>query len=307
MTHQSFKISASASTVVTPNWRTLRLAWVEARPVVQVIFQLRLVVGALLAAGGLSGVTWGTMMTGASAWLFLTWSVYLVNGAADIVEDRSNGSNRPIARDDLSSVTAGRLAMLLGTLGLLFAAGVSERFFVLALLLLVLGWVYSTGPAPLKNTVAGVQVAVVGAGIVTYLAGMNAAGIPVNSAMLVFAVAMSAWMGIGGLAKDLSDIEGDRDAGRRTLPLIWGDRGAKIVVGLGAGAVGVAFVTGALICAPGLLGAACLVLAGGLGLAVSALGRWSVGNRSRRRLPYRVFMITQYSTHLLVLTDLVAW
>ncbi|MFC7648937.1 UbiA family prenyltransferase [Streptosporangium lutulentum] len=101
--------------------------------------------------------------------------------------------------------------------------------------------------------------------------------------MLVFAVAMSAWMGIGGLAKDLSDVAGDRAAGRHTLPLLWGERRAKLAIATAATAVGAAFFLAALTVAPGLLFVAGLVLTGSVVLAVVALGRWSKGDRVAQR------------------------
>ncbi|MDP9850008.1 UbiA family prenyltransferase [Streptosporangium lutulentum] len=305
MTQPMYKVNTGIRPTSVINGRTVRLAWIEARPAVQVIFQLRLLAGALIGAGALADVSWKVMAVGAVTWLLLTWSAYLLNGAADVVEDESNGSTRPIARGDLAAITGGRLAILLAAVGLTLSVAVSERFFLLALLLLVLSWAYSTGPAPLKNTVAGVQVAVVGAGLVTYLAGINAAGVPLADTVLVFAVAMSAWMGIGGLAKDLSDVAGDRAAGRHTLPLLWGERRAKLAIATAATAVGAAFFLAALTVAPGLLFVAGLVLTGSVVLAVVALGRWSKGDRVAQRRPYRIFMITQYSGHLSVLSELV--
>ncbi|WP_196467646.1 UbiA family prenyltransferase [Planomonospora sp. ID91781] len=305
MTHPVYKIEAAVRPAAVISGRAVRLSWTEARPAVQVIFQLRLFAGALIGAGAPADVSWGVMAAGAAAWLLLTWSAYLLNGAADVVEDQSNGSTRPIARGDLSALTGGRLALLLGALGLSLAAALSERFFLLALLLLVLSWAYSTGPAPLKNTVAGVQVAVVGAGLVTYLAGISAAGVPVTGTVLVFAVAMSAWMGIGGLAKDLSDVAGDRAAGRHTLPLLWGERRAKLAIAAAAVAVGGSFLAAALAVAPVLVPAAALVLAGSAALAAVSLGRWSTGDRRAQRRPYRLFMLTQYSAHLTVLAEVV--
>ncbi|MFJ2031740.1 UbiA family prenyltransferase [Streptosporangium sp. NPDC087985] len=305
MTESMYKLNATVRPTGAINGQAVRLAWSEARPAVQVIFQLRLLTGALVGAGALADVSWGAMAAGAAAWLLLTWSTYLLNGAADVVEDQSNGSTRPIARGDLDALTGGRLATLLGAAGLSLSAVVSERFFLLALLLSVLSWAYSTGPAPLKNTVAGVQVTVVGAGLLTYLAGINVAGGSLTETVLVLAVAMSAWMGIGGLAKDLSDVAGDRAAGRHTLPLLWGERGARLAIATAATVVGTAFLTAALTLAPGLLPVAGLVLAGSLVLAAVALGRWSEGDRAARRRPYRIFMITQYAAHLTILLQLV--
>ncbi len=116
---------------------------------------------------------------------------------------------------------------------------------------------------------------------------------------------MSAWMGIGGLAKDLSDVEGDRAAGRRTLPLLWGERRAKSAIAVAAVTVGGSFLAAALTVAPALVPAAALVLAGSAALAAVSVGRWSTGDRGAQRRPYRLFMLTQYSAHLAVLAEVV--
>jgi len=71
--------------------RSLSLCLVEARPVVQVIFLARFVCAAL------PGPFSGRVALGAVSWLFAVLAVYLANGVTDIVEDRHNGSTRPIA------------------------------------------------------------------------------------------------------------------------------------------------------------------------------------------------------------------
>src|SRR5690606_12358188 len=79
-------------TTVVPDQRSLRLAWSEARPAVQGIFQLRLLSGILIGAGGLTAVDWTIAVATALSWLLVTWSIYLINGVADQAEDVSNGS-----------------------------------------------------------------------------------------------------------------------------------------------------------------------------------------------------------------------
>ncbi|MFC7648936.1 hypothetical protein ACFQX6_57265 [Streptosporangium lutulentum] len=107
MTQPMYKVNTGIRPTSVINGRTVRLAWIEARPAVQVIFQLRLLAGALIGAGALADVSWKVMAVGAVTWLLLTWSAYLLNGAADVVEDESNGSTRPIARGDLAAITGG--------------------------------------------------------------------------------------------------------------------------------------------------------------------------------------------------------
>jgi 4-hydroxybenzoate polyprenyltransferase len=118
---------------------------------------------------------------------------------------------------------------------------------------------------------------------------------------------MILWVGlVGSPTKDLSDVAGDAAAGRRTIPALYGEVMAKRMVA--ALALGLAMTFCALATQVDLLllwpGAGLLIGAGAM--AVVCLGGFSDGVRSRRRLPYRVFMMTQYLTHLTAIVGLTA-
>jgi 4-hydroxybenzoate polyprenyltransferase len=277
----------------------LRLAWQEARPVVQLIFMLRFLAGVALGRGEGGAVVDLSLIPAAVSWLAATWAIYLLNGVADTVEDRANGSARPIARGDLPARSAAALVWLLCVVGLCVAAFVSKTHVVLVALLLGIGWAYSMGPRPLKNNMVGFVFAVTALGLLTYLAGWHAtaAGIP-GGALLLFGMAMSMWMGLGGATKDLSDTKGDRLAGRRTLPVLLGERRARIAMVIGASLVGGSFLTFSVAWMSWLLLAAAVACAGSAALAVVALTPLGDGDRCAKRRPYRVFMVTQYLTHL---------
>jgi len=69
------------------------LIWREARPSVQLIVQLRYWSAVVLAGGG-----FGVRPALGSLFLLLAYcAVYVLNGVADIAEDRGNRSRRPIA------------------------------------------------------------------------------------------------------------------------------------------------------------------------------------------------------------------
>src|SRR5262245_37317225 len=121
----------------------LGLAWEEARPVVQLIFMLRFSVGVLLSASGFGSVVNPTVAVAMVAWLAVTWAIYLLNGVADIVEDRANASARPIASGRLPVEVAVRIVAGLVTFALVLAAAVSVEQFVLVALMFVVGWAYS--------------------------------------------------------------------------------------------------------------------------------------------------------------------
>jgi len=284
----------------------LRLCWKEARPVVQGIFALRFCCAALLADHHTNGAVWPRVVAVLGCWVAATWAIYLLNGVADVVEDRENGSVRPIARailpvDFAKSVVVGLSAAAIG-----FAALISPVVCLLVALHLAAGIAYSTGPRPLKGNVPGFFGAVVALGGLTYLCGWYASGATeIGAPLLLFGGAMSLWMGFGGATKDLSDTAGDRLAGRRTLPVVLGDRAARIAMAIGASAVGWGFLLAALRWAPSVAPVGFVVCAGSVALAVVVSSNVSRGERFRRRRPYRTFMITQYTAHLTLLVSLI--
>ncbi|MEV7094833.1 UbiA family prenyltransferase [Amycolatopsis sp. NPDC051045] len=293
----------SARSAATVQLHRLRLAWREARPVVQVIFLLRFAAGAALGLTGSAAGAAGrpALLTAALGWLATTWAVYLLNGVADVVEDRANGKARPIARGELSRRSAVRLVGALSVAGLVFAAAVSVTQVLLTAVMLGVGWAYSLGPWPLKANLAGFVAAVTALGLLTYLAGWSAAGGGrLTGPVFFFGLMMSLWMGLGGSTKDLADAEGDRLAGRKTLPVLLGDRRARVVMAIAASSVGWTFTVLCAIRAIGVLPAAAVVLVGSAALSATVLTSSSRGARTAQRRPYRVFMVTQYCAHVVL-------
>ena len=305
--------------------REISLAWQEARPVVQVMFQIRLLAGAALAAPHAGTVDGQRLLLGAAAWLCATWHVYLLNGMYDRVEDVANGSGRPLASGALPIDAARRIAVGTAGAALVLGAVVSARMCVLVAVMLALGWAYSAGHHPQKANLTGFVLVVCGGGLVTYLAGCEAANGSPGSGLAVFMLAMSLWMALAGMTKDLSDVAGDAKAGRRTLPIVLGDRAARWLMAVMALSVAGVLLTGAALTAGALMPVGCVLLVGAFLVAAStvlsgtrrvAAGSSSldagtatspaagVVDRDRQRRPYRVFMLTQYGVHLPVLGDL---
>ena len=283
---------------------TLRLIWEEARPVVQVVFLLRFLTGLALAERGHGVLSW-SIVAGAASWLCVTSSIYVLNGVSDLAGDRANGSTRPIASGRLPVDTALSAAAALAVAGVALSAAVRGPATLLAVLMLVLGWAYSMARNPLKESMPGFFVVVTVGGLLTYLAGWLSVGRWPAADLLVFGLALSLWMGLGGSTKDLSDTEGDRAAGRRTWPVMLGERKARAAMAVSALAVGLGFFGVALPVATGLVGPAAVLLVGSLTLATVLV--MSPGGRTRhhQRRPYRIFMFTQYVTHLTLLGGLV--
>lgn len=286
--------------------RNLRLCWKEARPVVQGIFALRFCCAALLADHHTNGAVWPRVAAVLGCWVAATWAIYLLNGVGDVIEDRENGSIRPIARGALPVGYAKAVVVTLSAAAAGVAALISPAVCLLVVAHLAVGIAYSTGPRPLKCTIPGFFGAVVALGGLTYLAGWYASGATeVGAPLLLFGGAMSLWMAFGGATKDLSDTEGDRIAGRRTLPVVLGDRAARLAMAIGASVVGWGFLLAALAWAPSVAPVAFVVCAGSAALAVIVSGEVSRGERFRLRRPYGTFMITQYAAHLTLLVSLI--
>lgn len=276
----------------------LSACWSEARPVVQIIFQLRFWAAVALTAPQAFTARPASVLLGGAAWLCATWYVYLINGVSDQVEDRANGSTRPLASGSLPVRAAQRVATSLAVTALLLALAVSPRLAVLTAIMLVLGWVYSAGPSPQKRSLLGFAVVVTMGGVVTYLAGCAAAGGAVSPELLVLMLSMSLWMALAGCTKDLGDAAGDRAAGRRTLPVLLGDVRARRLTAVSVLLAGAGTVTATALAAPGLLLPAFLLGVGALCVAILTVAGAGAWERSRQRRPYRYFMGSQYAVHL---------
>lgn len=279
------------------------LVVVEARPIVQVIYVLRFVVGYALASADqlLSSAT----LEGATSWWLAVVAVYAFNGITDYAEDSANGSTRPVARGALGRTTAG-IACALASGGSMALAFLVPAMLPWVGAYLLLGWLYSAPPVPAKNRTASAGAVVFGLGWCSYAAGAAASGRPMHAAELVFVAAASAWMAIvGTVVKDLSDVEGDAAGGRRTLAVRFGRRTAGLVGACGALGVGVGACIAAILSAPSSLAGtipfalgSCLLCASiAVTASVKASDRWG------QRTAYRVFMRTQYTANVFVLAE----
>lgn len=269
-------------------WCTAHAVLAESRPCVQFVVALRLIcMTDVLVQPSMRRAT--TLL----GWLSLSLAVYLLNGLSDVEADRSNGSARPIASGRLSSATATGWCAGLAIGGLAAVAYAGAVVTLAALAYLALGWAYSAGPR-LKNYRYGSVLAVGGGAGLTYAAGLVVAH-EAAWRELALVLLLSAWIGVGSMSKDFSDIDGDAVAGRRTAPVLFGSRRAATTLAAQTLPTSVAVtllgVTLHSIAAwaPGLL-----LVAGSVVLTVTARRFGSAQRRSVRRMPYRVFMSTQY-------------
>lgn len=288
--------------------RTLGWCLIEARPQVLAIFGLRFATGAALGwppTGGQMLRTCGTALV----WELAVFFVYLFNGVSDVREDRLNGSTRPIALgvlDPGAAVIVASGAAVAAVLGALAIGGATAW---LVPLLLTLGYLYSGPPCYLKRWSASTAAIGMAGGLLSYFAGLTspAAGTTHHAVatLAVFAIGASLWMGLTGtLAKDLPDVAGDTAAGRNSAVAHLGDSKARFALSVTALTVAMGFNLAALTASHSLRACAGAMLIGAIALAAIAQSPFSHGSRHDRRQPYRVFMLTQYATHLSVLAPI---
>jgi 4-hydroxybenzoate polyprenyltransferase len=276
------------------------LAWclVEARPSVLVIYTMRFLVAVALTmvAAPLATAPWWRLPTALAVWLCVAASVYLFDGVTDVVGDRVNGSRRPIARGVLPVPVAAAVAAVWAGLAVVGAVGLGHGYLTLVCLALLLGWAYSAPPLRLKRWTWSAGATVILAGLLTFTAGAVAVGATsLPTTLLLFAIAMSCWMGfVGALAKDLSDVAGDVATGRRSSAVVRGLPAAGRRLSGNALLVAATFVIAAAAVDRVLLWPAAAVLAGAVAIALTCRD-----TRLRRatRGPYRIFMTTQYVAH----------
>jgi 4-hydroxybenzoate polyprenyltransferase len=279
----------------------------EARPTVLGVFLLRYAASASIGMTATGHADPLRACAGALSWGAAILFTYLFNGVMDVREDRINESRRPIAAGTLCRRAAARVAGAAAVLAVAVGGFLGIPVTVAVLMVLVIGWQYSAAPLYLKRHTSGTAVAGGALGFLTYGAGYagQAGWAHAGPTLLVFALTMSAWMGlVGAPAKDLSDIPGDAAAGRRTLAVVHGAAASRRAVVTGALVIAVAFLAVALRALPVLRPPAVAVACGAVAVVVVSLSGLSRGDRARRRRPYRAFMATQYTANLVLLTAL---
>lgn len=282
-------------------FRYTRLCLVEARPAVLVICLFRFLAGGLLAdrrgPTDVAGVA-----AGAAGWLAATFAIYVYNGVTDREEDVANGSRRPIASGALP-VRPAALAAGIATAAALIGGAFQSMTQLLALVVyLAVGYAYSGAPFRIKRSYAMVPPSLAVLGLATYFAGASAAGHRPGRDLVVFAGANALWMAaVGGVAKDMSDVRGDRLAGRRSWPVVLGFGRTRVVLAAAATTVAAGFGVATLHYAAGLGGCAVVMSVGAVAISAACRAIREDASRPVRRLPYRAFMWTQHACHLFLL------
>ncbi|MFI5279765.1 MAG: geranylgeranylglycerol-phosphate geranylgeranyltransferase [Gemmatimonadales bacterium] len=208
------------------SWAADALALVRARNLL--LSAAGVAIGGVLAQGRATfpAMVWWAMASAAC----LGAAGNVANDVADREADRLNRPDAPLIGGSVSVAAALALGGVAGGLGLFLAWWVSAELFAIALAALLVMLVYS--PLLKRHGLAGnIAVAVVASLPVIYGAsavGWWRAGLA--------PAAMAALLHFSReLVKDVEDEAGDRAAGRRTLPIVYG---SKTALALAVGALG---------------------------------------------------------------------
>lgn len=267
---------------------------------VQIAITGRFFAGAVLACSGLGEFRW-QIAVGASAWLAAGVALYLFNGSADLVEDRANGSARPIASGRLAVRDA--LLLACGAAVFALAAAAIAGIIVQAATFLTLGYAYSGPPWPAKRHWAAGSLTITASGAVTFWAASRGAGSDCD-AIVIAGAALAAWMGlVGALVKNLSDVEGDRISGRKTYAVVFGPYRVGRYAAVLALTIGLSGSVASAMLAPLLLPAMLTLLAGAVVIAARVGRIASHAGRHDLRALYRIFMVAQHAAVSMTITS----
>jgi 4-hydroxybenzoate polyprenyltransferase len=248
-------------------------------------------------------------LAGAPIWGLAVFAVYLFNGVMDIHEDRINGSGRPIARGVLPQRLARRVAAGAAASALIGSITLGMPSMAAIVAYLIVGYLYSGPPYYLERKPIGSAVAAASLGPLMCYGGLAAYTgdgwtLP-GAGWLVMAVWMWLWMGlVGAPAKDLGDVTGDAAAGRRTLPVIYGESRVRLVVPISAASLATAFFVVSARLSWWLAAPGAVMLTGPGTVTLLSMTQLSHGDRSHLRRPYRAFMATQFAVYLAVIASI---
>jgi 4-hydroxybenzoate polyprenyltransferase len=163
-------------------------------------------------------------------------SIYVVNQIADIESDRINHKLFLLPRGLVNVPTAWVLAVVCAAGGMAMGAVLGQGFVALFVVSVVLGILYNLPPAKLKNrATGGVFANAIGHGMLTYLVGWYAAKCgatvqdwPFWRGGLVSSLAPAFANGAVFLATTIPDAPGDRDTGKETFCVRYGERASAV-------------------------------------------------------------------------------
>ena len=212
----------STPSIVAARLFVLRSATlVRSRLKVSSMFTFSTFAGVLIATRGDSSIE---VLTLAPLSTFLIClSVYLLNDLFDLDTDKINAPNRPLATQAATKNEALVLVLLLGGLGTGLGFVLGFWPFVITLLEIVLGVLYSVKPFNFKDRFLVKTLSICAGGVLANLLGGIASGV-VNLDLLFCSTLFGVFIFSTSPINDLADYVGDKSQNRKTIPIVIGPK-----------------------------------------------------------------------------------
>ncbi len=185
-----------------------------------VIVGLVIVLGRNVASLGVGRLTLA-YMTG----FFISGASMVLNDIADIEIDRVNAPDRPLASGAITTREAWACHFILAFLGLASSAPLGLWPLIVALTGWLLGVAYDLWG---KRSGFPGNIMVALATSLPFPYALAVAGVVERRILVYWAMVFLTVLG-REIVKDIADIEGDREAGVRSLPIVWGAKRSAIV------------------------------------------------------------------------------
>ncbi|MEK7568355.1 MAG: UbiA family prenyltransferase [Patescibacteria group bacterium] len=170
------------------------------------------------------------LLSVAFAWLRSVFE----NDLNDLEADKISNSQRPLVKKEISADEAKKFNLVLFGLSAVGALIVGYHAFILILFAQFIAFIYSTPPFQLKKfpIVNPVLIAVVSVSVILNGFFWLAPSANMEQFPLKFLLAALIIFSLGANFKDIKDFHGDKKAGIKTIPVIFGEKNGKMIVGV---------------------------------------------------------------------------
>ncbi|MCL5318426.1 MAG: UbiA family prenyltransferase [Thaumarchaeota archaeon] len=151
-------------------------------------------------------------------------AIYVFNDLTDLEVDAINAPNRPLALQSVTKTDALLLVLLLNFAGMAIGYWLGLVTFIITVAELLLGITYSVKPFNFKDRFLVKTLAIGAGGILASLYGGAATANSLNGSVIYAALLFLIFLFVTSPINDLADYVGDKAQGRRTIPIIIGQK-----------------------------------------------------------------------------------
>ena len=201
---------------------------VRSRPIVFFVYSLPTFWSYLIATWGTNGFSFFDALILSSSVSSMALSVYFFNDLSDLDDDLKNQelgnpaqALRVLGRDRVSESRFKKFIVFTGVFSLVLAYSINYAVFIIQVLNLILGYLYSAEPVRLKKRFLMKQFTIALGTTFCILMGAVAGGGVTSATLYMGIIHFIVNMGINPIM-DVRDLRGDRIMGIKTIPVVWG-------------------------------------------------------------------------------------